>query len=444
MRDMISRAVRCGLAVTAATVVAGCHDLLQVQNPQAFTNTDANKPSLLPAVAAGAEGDFQLSLSSLVIQTGMLSDEFWHTGTWSDWLDVSTGAIRANWPLNGAFTFPEDQLLRARAAAAGAASRFEGVLGDTAHTSPLFVTAEISRAWSDLMLAMSVCQAPAGPGLAMISDTAMFKQAADSLSALLLVIQNAHFTKASDRQARLDFANAGLARASLMLGNYTAAATYAQAVSPGFEYDAQYSSNSGPQNNQMANQGNANYNRSFTIRGIWYPLIDTIAGFLKDPYSGQSDPRIPLGHDNNNARGYDRGSNGVTKFFSLNKYPSYASPIPVTKSAEMYLIIAEVRWRQGDFQGAISEMNINRSAVGLPPFVVPTTGDISTGVRDLLLQERFAALFGEGDRMQDLYRFGLVTQRLGPGRAIKLPLSRNEELTNPKIGEGRETCPGVS
>ena len=76
--------------------------------------------------------------------------------------------------------------------------------------------------------------------------------------------------------------------------------------------------------------------------------------------------------------------------------------------------------------------------------MLPVTSDVSTSVRDLLLQERFAVLFGEGQRMQDLYRFGLVAQRLGPGRATKLPLTRTEQLSNPNIGEGKETCPAIS
>jgi hypothetical protein len=112
----------------------------------------------------------------------------------------------------------------------------------------------------------------------------------------------------------------------------------------------------------------------------------------------------------------------------------------------MNLIVAEVKWRKGDYAGALNALNVNRGAAGvdLPNLVVPTTGNVSTQVRDMLLQERFAVLFGEGSRMQDLYRFGLVTQRLGPGRATKLPLSRTEQLTNPNIGEGKETCPAIS
>ena len=442
MPHMKSRAIGYAAAAAVLLVAAGCKDILSVQNPQAFTDDAANSAILLPAVAAGAEGDMQVSIDDLVIQTGMLSDEFWHTGTWSDWLDVSKGIIRANWPFNGAFSGPENSMLRARGTAEAASKRFEKVMGDSAKTSPLFITSEMARAWSDLELAMAVCEIPAAAGSPPVTDLVLFKQAADTLGRLISLIPNAHFAKEADRQARLNQARAGLARANLMLGNYAAAMDYAQLVPAGFRYDAIFSNNSQFQNNQMANQGNANYNRSYSIReSVWKTLIDTVAFALRDPYSGMPDPRVPLGHDNNNARGYARGSDGVTPFYSINKYTSYASPIALTKYEEMNLIIAEVKWRAKDDAGAVQSLNINRALVGLPNLVPPAT---SLEVRDMILQERFAVLFGEGSRMQDLYRFGLVKARLGADRASKLPLSRTEQLTNPNIGEGAEKCPAIS
>jgi hypothetical protein len=426
--------------------LAGCKDLLKVQNPQAFTDEATDNPLLLPAVAAGAEGDMQVSLDNLFIFSGLLSDEFWHVGAWVDWQDVSTGKVRPNWPQNNSNTFndAENNVLLSRGTAVSAAKRFERVMKDTAHTSPLFVTAELARAWSDLYLAMSVCQVPPSAGAAMVSDSVIFKMAADTFAAMIPIIQSAHYTNVLDRQARLNQAYAGAARANLMIGNYAAALNYAQQVPPGFKYDAIYSLNSGFQNNAMANQGNANYNRSYSIRGMWHQYIDTIAGQMRDPYSGKLDPRLLLGHDNNNARGYDKGTDGVTKFFSINKYTSYASPINITKTEEMNLIIAEVKWRQGNFSEALAALNVNRAAVALPPMLVPTSGDVSTQVRDMILQERFAVLFGEGARLNDLYRFGLIKDRLGANRATKLPLSRTEQLGNPSIGDGKATCPYVS
>lgn len=444
----VARSARAG-AVAGLLAAAGCHDLLTVQNPQAFTDAAANAPILLPAIAAGAEGDMQVTIANMAIMSGMLSDEFWHTGTWSDWLDVSRGLIRKNWPFNGAFTAPENAMLRARGTAEAASKRFENVMGDTAKTSPLWITSEMARAWTDMELAMAVCEIPTTAGAAPVSDTLIFKQAADTFAALIPRIQAAHYATNASPSAtdRLNQAYAGLARANLMLGNYAQALTYAQKVPRGFIYNAQYSSNSAFQNNQMANQGNYNYNRSFSIReAVWKPLIDTIAQSLIDPYSGKPDPRVQLGHDNNDARKYSRGSDGVTPFYSLTKYSSYASPIPITKYEEMQLIIAEVNWRSGaaNYPAAIAALNTNRRAVGLPDLTVPIGPTADTDLRDMILQERFAVLFGEGSRLQDLYRFGLIKARLGSGRATKLPLSRTEQLTNKFIGEGNEKCPSVT
>jgi hypothetical protein len=229
-----------------------------------------------------------------------------------------------------------------------------------------------------------------------------------------------------------------------MLGNYDAALAAAQQVPAGFEKDAVFSSNTTAQNNNLFVQGNTASNRSYTIRGIWAAQIDTAAGFMKDWYSGQLDSRIPLQHDNNNSKGYNLGAGGVVKFYSNGKANVAAAPLAMAKYGEMVLIQAEVYWRKGQFQTAIDKMNINRAAASLPNLVLPTTGDISTWVRDALLSERFAQLFTEGFRMQDLYRFNLVTAKLGPGRLIKLPLSVTEAINNPNIKINGGKCPGIS
>ncbi|MDE3128826.1 MAG: hypothetical protein KGL38_12515, partial [Gemmatimonadota bacterium] len=70
MRDFLGRGTRAvgwGLAALAFAAASGCRDILQVQNPQAFTSAAANSPTLLPAVAAGAEGSFQLSMATFSI-----------------------------------------------------------------------------------------------------------------------------------------------------------------------------------------------------------------------------------------------------------------------------------------------------------------------------------------------------------------------------------------
>jgi hypothetical protein len=291
---------------------------------------------------------------------------------------------------------------------------------------------------------MGFCESPPTQGAAAVSDTVMFKNALAKLTAVLPLAQNAHYTKAADRVNQVNWITSGIARANLMLGNYDAALAAAQQVPAGFEKDAVFSSNTTAQNNNLFVQGNTASNRSYTIRGIWAAQIDTAAGFMKDWYSGQLDSRIPLQHDNNNSKGYNLGAGGVVKFYSNGKANVAAAPLAMAKYGEMVLIQAEVYWRKGQFQTAIDKMNINRAAASLPNLVLPTTGDISTWVRDALLSERFAQLFTEGFRMQDLYRFNLVTAKLGPGRLIKLPLSVTEAINNPNIKINGGKCPGIS
>lgn len=445
MRDQMNRSARIALRVLAVAGLLGgvaCNDILKVEDPQSFVSDKLDDPIMLPAVAAGAEGDFQLSLANLSFWTGMLSDEMMNTSTWAGWKDISDGNIRMNGARDDYFGPTQDALLRARFAAQDAAERFDRVMGDTAATSPLMVQVKVTDAWIDLTLAGAYCESPASPGSAAISDMDMYKQAIDKLTAALPLAQNAHFDNDSIRQSWVDYIHAGLARASLMVGDYDAALANAQAVSAGFEKDAIYSDNSGKQNNDLAQQGTLNYNRSGSLRDIWYPMVDTIAGLMRDPYTGELDKRLPFKQDNNDANKKRLGADGATHYMGLSKFPSLSSPIAISKKAEMNLIEAEVAWRKKDNATAVADMNINRAAVGLSP--LPQANPDSATTFDYLLHERFATMYGEGQRLQDVYRFGLMNQLLGPGRALKLPMSRTEMIHNTNIGEGNGTCPGVS
>lgn len=429
-----------GALALGAVTVAACRDILKVQDPQSFVSDKLDNPNILAAVANGVEGDFQLTIDDIGVFTGMLSDELTSTSTWIDWADIANGRIRKDWPTGGNFSGTQDALLRARFSAQDAAARFQRVLGAAASTSPLMVQVKTTEAWTDLELAMAYCESPALPGGPAVADVEMFKQAVTKLTAALALAQGSTL-KDADKALWVAYIQAGLARANLMLGNYDAALANAQTVPNGFIKNAIFTDNTPGQFNNEAFQGHINWNRSVSLRPIWYPMVDTIAGLMRDPASGQLDKRLPFLIDLTPAQKTRKGVDGITLFYSLNKTPNKGSTIAITKKEEMNLIEAEVYWRKGDFPTAISKMNINRAAASLPGLVNPGT---SSGVFDLLLQERFAQLFAEGHRMQDLYRFNLVTVRLGSGRAVKLPMSRNEKVNNKNIGEAGAKCPAVS
>ena len=110
---------------------------------------------------------------------------------------------------------------------------------------------------------------------------------------------------------------------------------------------------------------------------------------------------------------------------------------------ESTLIEAEVAMRANDYATEASLLNSlrTRAAVGLSAIPVPAS---VAEARTALLNERQAELWVEGSRMQDLARFGLVGSMIGPARATKLPLSRNEILNNGSMKDGGGTCPSVS
>ena len=92
----------------------------------------------------------------------------------------------------------------------------------------------------------------------------------------------------------------------------------------------------------------------------------------------------------------------------------------------------------GDDAGALAILNSLRANVGLSPLPAPSGG---VTMMDYLLSERFAELFMEGHRANDLYRFGLTQQLLDagdfvesiPDRAIKFPMASSEAINNPNI-----------
>ena len=270
------RGVSLGLVAAALLAGAACRDVLKVQDPQNFASSTLDNPILWPAIANGAEGDLMLPLDDFAI-----SPECCRTAVGQQYVDRlarhSTGEIRPNRPQGTFGDGVQNSVLRARYSAQAAADRFTTGMGDWASTSPLMVQVKTVDAMADLILAMGFCESPATQGTAAVSDTVMFKNALAKLTAVLPLAQNAHYVKAADKAAQVNWITAGIARANLMSGNYDAALAAAQQIPAGFEKDAIFSSNSTAQNNNLFVQGNAGSNRSYTIRGIWASQIDTVS-----------------------------------------------------------------------------------------------------------------------------------------------------------------------
>lgn len=110
----------------------------------------------------------------------------------------------------------------------------------------------------------------------------------------------------------------------------------------------------------------------------------------------------------------------------LNVYLSDNESYDVFTQSEMTLIRAEANARTGNLAGAISDINIVRSAAGLPD---KDSGTLSTQqlVLDEILLQRTYELYLRGVHWGDLRRFGRVSQ----AKVAWLPYPFSERVTNP-------------
>jgi SusD family len=418
-----------GIVLVGGISACDLNSVLQVSDPSRYTDEGLDQPNALPAVANGVEGQMQFVMANIVIHTGLLSDELMHTGTWSGYEDSDQGRHR---PPPGPGTCIACGLLGTRTSAQKAAERFERVKANNSGVEIGKFMSQVTSAegWANLLMAQVECEGVATPGGPAVPDTDMYAAAITALTNAITVAQ------AAGQTDYVNFARAGRARAYLMTGKYDEALADAQQIPKGFEYDAKFSESS--TSNSLVTLNHYTENKAAGLDARRWSQVDTTGAtddFI-DPYSGMADPRVQIVHRVGNRLGVD----GKTKFYSQNKYFERGADIPMTHWREMRLIEAEVYWKKGDFATAVAKMNEVRADVGLPDLTNPGT---SQGVLDMILDERFATLFLEGQRANDLYRFNLFPSVIGTGYNTKFPMSGSEVINNPLIAQPR-SCPVLS
>lgn len=420
---LLGRMLMGGLLLAAS---AGCSGLLDVQDPQRYTSEDLDNS--LDAVTDGVEGDLYDAHDNVVMYASLASDEMQHSGTWADWDDLDHG--RWAYDLSSA---SNAGYLRARWFARDAENRLQRVyeeqgLGDPMQSTGMAQVKTV-EGWSDLLNAEMFCESPAVASGPAVSDQELMAIAKEELTTAMSVAQGASATD------YYNWALAGRARANLWLGDYDAALADAEAVPPDFVHYAQYSVNGS--NNWMVTVSTFGENNAGSVREEWWPMVDTVAEMLRDPYTGELDPRVPIHYNPG-----DKGVDGITDFYSQWKYRERGSDIPMTHSGEMKLIEAEVYWRKGDLAAAMEALNFLRTRVGLT--ALPTDPMPSADkVFEYFMHEMFAELFVEGRRFGYLARLGQVANVFGamndPQRPLprptKFPISSGEARYNPEIAD---------
>jgi len=432
------------LAALAASSAVGCNSgIFNVEDPQAFGNKDLDDPKILKNVADGAEGLLHQSFDDYTVATELLGDAIESTSTWIDWEDISEGRVRADWTVAIGGNFDaQSGLLRARFAAQDAAARIARVLGTGANASTQLTQVKWVDGFADLLFGSAACEGPLKPNEPRSPDTEFYKQAVTKLTDALTLAQSQNDANwiATIRASR--------ARANLFAGNYDAALADAQAVPSSFLKQAIYAEGSGAQQSFAGNQLNQNRNRSAGLRRKYFSRVHVVD--TRDKASGGTgeaylrDWYDPTKDDKRMAVTRFPGQLGVNNrfdYYGITKYADRSANQTLISKREMNLIEAEVYYRKGDYATEAQKLNIDRVANGLPAITTPAN---QAEALNALLNERWAVLFIEGQRMNDLYRFGLVRDVLGPGRATKLPLTKTEVDNNPSMRVGEGKCPAIS
>lgn len=395
-------------AMAAVLSLVACDGLLEVSDPNRYTTDELD--TNLPLVANGVEGAVHEVIDGWVLNQALLADVYQSTGTYEGAADIDHGHKES--ALNG-MAGPGNAWIRALWFANDAEQRFRRVLGETAAaSSPLTAQVRLSNGLAHLYIGMTFCELTLESASGPATDAEVLARADAILTEALAT------ASAAGSPDYVTAAQAGRAVARLLLDDWQGAEADAAAIPAGFSYAAGFSVES---ENQLVRLSSENYEKAAGLMYNWWPLVEMSdqPGFVRDPWSGEPDPRLPVHFDGALA------DDNMTPYRGQRKYASLGDDIPIVHSDHMQLIIAESRARNGDHAGATAILNQLRGAVGLPGHAVPASAAI---MEELILWERQAELFLEGYRLVDLHRKGIMREvfetledpaRPGAGRPSK-------------------------
>lgn len=404
-----------GALLAATFALGGCdtaRGLLDVENPGPIPDAELNTAASVPGLVAGMSGDLSLAIRDLVQANSVMSDDLYHSGSYTSEGLWNRGVIRAE-DVNGLWS----TMQRARFVAENGLERMKSIPDYTFDKNVLTARAYLYAGFANRTLGENVCFAVIDGGAA-TDHKDHFRRAEGQFTEAL---------RHADTDVLRRAALGGRASVRLALGDLAGAAADAALVPASYTYGAAMSLATTRQNNMLVTE--TNNRREYTVFSTQWSRT-------------RFDPRTPWDTVRTTSGGLQTGQDGRTRFFRQTKYRTLDTPIPLTKGTEMLMVRAEVELRRGNVPGAMQLINEQRAFYALPALPVAVTSDQAWRT---LQRERGAVTWLETRRFWDLRRWYAENLRqftLEPEdprladwgtRDQCIPISENERRANPNI-----------
>ncbi len=372
--------------------LAGCQDLLEVEDPDVLKPGQLAGAAAIPTRVAGAIFDFAMAFNGdfnngLVPAQGLFTDEYIHSETFPDRLEIDRRAIDRTDNQMSEYLFNGLQV--ARVSAHEAAALIEEHEPASTNLSYMYVL----EGFSELLLGETYCSGV--PVSRLDGNAIVFGEPRTTQQAFEAAL--ALFDRALSRNANSNLAKVGRARALLDLGRFSEASAAAASVPLAFVDHVRHSSTTPSQFNGLW---------SLTTNGRL--SVAQREGNNGLAFRTPEDPRVPW--LDTETTGFDEETHLYLQLLS----PEKDSPVVLGSGVEARLITAEAALQAGNRATFFSSHNAVRATLGLTPLT--DTGQSTAALVDLHFRERAFWLFSTGHRLGDLRR--LVRQYNRPANTV--------------------------
>jgi hypothetical protein len=385
------RAAPLALALLAGVAAAGCDDFVTVSNPNVVTQDGIDPARDGDMLSRSAFQDFATAVGDLTLYGAWLTTELW-VGDSSE--DRNQFGRREVTPSNSRLN--DDLWARFARGLATSEDAVDLLAGATGTPPASLARVQLAAGYSYLNMAEAFC-AGAVRGGPPLNEGQMLERAVERLTAARATALAAGGPEGTQLASA---AAVGLARAHLTAGRRPEAAAAAAQVPAGFE--------------MLLHNIDDPANRARLGNKLYEATVARAAAVVPPVYRAMADagdPRI---------RYRDRGVNaydGFLRFFSQEKYGSWAAPYRLASGLEARYLAVEARADAAEMLGFVNE---RRAAGGLAPLGGGTAAELLPA----LLEQKSRDFWIEGKRIGDWHRNGdAVPNVIVPGSAYYKPAS---------------------